>query len=274
MKTRTGRFTLIEMLVVVAIISLLAAMLSPSLQKSLESARRTMCLNNLRQLGICSNLYEGDCNAYPSQGEGTYVIRGEMNAGGGSMANFYERYMNGKLGANGLIPPLLNGNHEYPSLSRLWVCPSNIREDWSYPRVAYGMFGGSIAGYGMSAIRLQRFAANANYVKFTKGHAALWADNCPNPRYSNDPANHYSNATGANGNRLPDGGNVVAHDGSGRWCPLIPDEYIEDSPQPGFWLVNNGPGSPSRSWFFPPDAVFLNSERPNFVYIANYGMER
>ena len=44
-------FTLIEMLIVVTIIGILAALLAPALQKSLESARAVHCANNLRQCG-------------------------------------------------------------------------------------------------------------------------------------------------------------------------------------------------------------------------------
>lgn len=54
------RFTLIEMLVVVAIIAILAAMLSPSLQKALGQARSLYCGNNLKNYSRGMMLYAGE----------------------------------------------------------------------------------------------------------------------------------------------------------------------------------------------------------------------
>ena len=53
-------FTLIELLVVIAIIAILAAILFPVFASARESARRTTCVSNLRQLGMAAHMYAGD----------------------------------------------------------------------------------------------------------------------------------------------------------------------------------------------------------------------
>ncbi len=62
---RTMAFTLVELLVVVAIVAVLAAMLLPALARGRSSAWTVQCAGNLRQLGIATQLYwdenRGDC---------------------------------------------------------------------------------------------------------------------------------------------------------------------------------------------------------------------
>src|SRR5688500_7916598 len=60
MMSQKRAYTLIKLLVVIAIISVLAALLFPVFTQSREKARSTACLSNLKQLGIAYMLYVQD----------------------------------------------------------------------------------------------------------------------------------------------------------------------------------------------------------------------
>jgi len=71
-----GAFTLIELLVVVAIIAILAALLLPALVAARERSRRSVCQNNLNQLGKAFELYLGHSGDYYPGGLSWYSIPG------------------------------------------------------------------------------------------------------------------------------------------------------------------------------------------------------
>jgi prepilin-type N-terminal cleavage/methylation domain-containing protein len=61
-------FTLVELLVVITIIGILVAMLLPAVQSARESARNSQCTNNLKQIGLAVQSYEGDHGSFPPGG--------------------------------------------------------------------------------------------------------------------------------------------------------------------------------------------------------------
>lgn len=78
---KRNAFTLIELLVVIAIIGILLSILLPGLKKAKRQAEATVCLSNLRQIGLAANLYVQEFD--------NYVPRGAVNSG----SLWFEQFM-------------------------------------------------------------------------------------------------------------------------------------------------------------------------------------
>jgi prepilin-type N-terminal cleavage/methylation domain-containing protein/prepilin-type processing-associated H-X9-DG protein len=66
-------FTLVELLVAIAVIALLASLILPTLSRAMQCGRSTVCLNNLHQLGLAASLYASDAGRFPSILEWLYA---------------------------------------------------------------------------------------------------------------------------------------------------------------------------------------------------------
>ncbi len=113
-------FTLIELLVVIAIISLLAAILLPVFSSIRAKGRQTVCVSNLRQLGLAVALYAQDNNdIVPLGGDPGDIHTTE-----------WQNPSNGQYWAQAQkLRPLPEVLHPYTSSSELWHCPSDTGYD-------------------------------------------------------------------------------------------------------------------------------------------------
>ncbi len=88
---RSRGFTLIELLVVIAIIAILIALLLPAVQQARESARRTQCRNNLKQLGLALHNYHDTFKMFPPAYFGLYGGAGQNWAWGASILPYLDQ---------------------------------------------------------------------------------------------------------------------------------------------------------------------------------------
>ena len=139
MKTKfeTARgFTLLELLLVIAIIAILAALLLPALSMAMVRARRIHCVNNVRQLGLGLHQFVEDNQDFPPYAEPQFssnniVVR----------FNLWEGIIQSQLGQS--HPGLLEQS--------VWTCPGVRHKPALFSSYGYNAFGYSAPGIGINS---------------------------------------------------------------------------------------------------------------------------
>ncbi len=149
-------FTLIELLVVIAIIGILAALLLPAISAAKNSAKRTTCLNNLRQINLGLRMYTDDSNDTSPNTPSTNNSP--------SLDNFidftgYKKLMKGNVGLNGASS----------AQDKLFTCPADT---FYYDLLPNGQ------GYVPQSLHEQSFSDYSSYA-FNAGTPTVFGTRTP-----------------------------------------------------------------------------------------------
>ena len=150
-------FTLIELLVVIAIIAVLIALLLPAVQAAREAARRSQCVNNLKQLGIAIHNYHDTAGCIP-------------------MASFDQNYGWQQWSPNSMLLPYMEQTPLYNSINF-----TNIG----------GCSSGSVQNQTSQKIQVATFLCPSDLDRLTnvQGHNNYCANTGGRPyRYSSNPS--------------------------------------------------------------------------------------
>ena len=120
---RVSGFTLVELLVVIAIIGILVGLLLPAVQSAREAARRTQCMNNLKQFGLAMHNHESAYKVFPQSrpfdkagGRTSWCIVVLDFIEQSNLANLYDKNIRWNVGSN-----VTAGQTAIP----IFICPSS-----------------------------------------------------------------------------------------------------------------------------------------------------
>lgn len=167
-KQKSPGFTLIELLVVIAIIAILAALLVPAMREALERGRATVCMSNLKQLGIALYQYNSDNGFLPAYADDPLNL---------AWHQFVVPYLGQDLitvnrGVNWKSP-----RFGYHGVDDLWQpflsCPSRKRE--AYYEQSYSVSYSTVFAYNIPKYNDEDFTGSA-ILDNIPGHVFIAAD--------------------------------------------------------------------------------------------------
>jgi len=222
---RSPAFTLIELMIVIAIITILAAMLLPALSLSKEQARKSNCLVNLKNIGTGMIMYADQYENYPRINTADHPLNTNNYPDNADLSS-----MRGLTFFNIQLPSVT---------SQLWTCPSS----GAPPAGTVGAAVGNVRLFGDNGTPntytddIGNYALMTNWKTvgaYTLGTAGLSPSNVKDPlgplvgdcifsRTASPPLN----GPHRDANGLPTGMNQVFSDGHGTWFSIRTVEKLE-----------------------------------------------
>jgi prepilin-type N-terminal cleavage/methylation domain-containing protein/prepilin-type processing-associated H-X9-DG protein len=129
-------FTLVELLVVIGIIGILAALLLPALSMAMVRARRIHCANNVRQLGLGLHQFVEDNQTFPPYADPTFSTNSVV-----VRFDTWEETLQSQLGKN----------HPGFMQQSVWICPGVKSKLSGFTSYGYNAFGYSAPGVGINS---------------------------------------------------------------------------------------------------------------------------
>ena len=150
-------FTLLELLVCIAVIAILAALGVPVYNRAIQNGKTAACLSNMHQLGVALNLYLGD------------------------HAMIFPNLMAGRTSLNQNVPVIDNTLNAYAANPAIYACPADAR----------GLAASTGTSYYWNTALDGQSLVNLNFLKIIEDHSRIpiLADKEPNHPYTENKVN-------------------------------------------------------------------------------------